>query len=193
MNSRYYKIGVALIAVLFVVGFSGCILEAVKYTGGGTIASAQQGCDDGATANFGFVLNNCGDEIKGGLTYHDQYYELKENKLAYRCEDFNDKFTKQALAQGVKFTAEWTGAASVISMVGFADFDYASQNPFCRGTGEGFAWVVDNGEGAEASPDLICIKIASGPFKNYENCGFFGQEVQGNIQEHDCPPAGAPE
>ena len=184
MNARYYKIGVVLIAVLFVVGFSGCYLDAIKYTGGGTVPSAQKGCIDGETANFGFVLDNCGDEIKGGLTYHDQAYQIR----TYRCDDFKDKFEKQALAQGVKFKGEWTGAAQILGGVGSAEFDYESQNPFCDGDGEGLAWVVDLGEGAD-SHGLICIKITSGPFKHYFNCD---ADVSGNIQEHDCPPGGAP-
>jgi hypothetical protein len=182
MKARYYKIGVAVIALLFVVGFSACILEAVKYTGGGTIPSAEKSCINGETANFGFVLDNCGDEIKGGITYHDQAYQIDTR----RCEDFNDKFEKQALAAGVKFTADWTGAADLLGSIGAAEFQYESQNPFCKGDGEGLAWVVDLGEGTEPH-GLICLKITSGPFKHYFNCD---AEVSGNIQEHECPGIG---
>ena len=186
MSSRYYKIVVALVAVLFVVGFSGCLVEATKFTGGGTVPSAQKNCLDGETANFGFVLDNCGDEIKGGLTYHDQAYQFQ----TYRCENSSEPNFKQdkALMQGVKFTADWTGAAELLGGVGAAEFNYESQNPFCDGGGEGLAWVVDLGEGADPH-GVICVKITSGPFKHYFNCD---AEVSGNIQEHECPPIGPP-
>ena len=186
MNTRYYKIGVAVIALLFVVGFSGCILEAVKYTGGGTVPSAAKKCADGETANVGFVLDNCGDEIKGGITYHDQAYQID----TWRCENSgDDKFKEtQALAQGVKFKGEWTGAAEILGGVGAAEFDYESQNPFCDGGGKGLAWVVDLGEGS-GSHGVLCIKITSGVFNHYFNCD---ADISGNIQQHECPPIGPP-
>ena len=191
MNARYYKLGVLFIALLFAVVFSGfgsCHMDNVKYTGGGTIPSAQKSCIDGETANFGFVLDNCGDEIKGGITYHDQAFDIED--WLYRCNDGAGVGNKeaQALAQGVKFTAEWTGAANFLDGVGSAEFNYESQNPFCRGDGEGLAWVVDLGEGA-GSHGVLCIKITSGVFNHYFNCY---AEVSGNIQQHECPPAGPP-
>lgn len=185
MHARYYKIGVIFVALLFAAifsGFGGCYMENVKYTGGGTIPSAADGCINGETANFGFVLDNCGDEIKGGITYHDQAYQIHTGN----CDDFESKFETQALAQGVKFTGEWTGAANWLDGVGSAEFYYQSQNPFCDGDGAGLAWVVDLGEGT-GEHGMICVKIFSGPFRHYFNCY---KEVSGNIQMHECPPNG---
>lgn len=185
MNARHYKFGVALIALLFLVGMSGCLLDTIKYTGGGTIPSANKSCADDEKVNFGFVLNNCGDEVKGNLTYHDQYYEINLDK----CDDFDqDKFGTQAQNLGVKLQGEFTGFA----IGDYVLFTYESKNSFCRGFGDGKAFVVDGGEGANAEDDdLFCIILYSGPFKNYTNCGrwWSGEVVQGNIQEHDCKPA----
>jgi len=188
MNVRHYTFGVALLAVLFLVGMVGCYdeLGPVKFTGGGTIPSAETNCLDGEKANFGFFLNNCGEAVKGNLTYHDKYYGIK----TYRCDDFDDKFETQAKNLGVKLQGEFTGMVYSGITGDFALFTYESKNPFCKGVGDGKIWVVDEGEGANADDDLLCIHINSGPFRNYTNCGRFwsGEVVQGNIQEHECKP-----
>lgn len=185
MKARYCTLGIALLAVLFFIGMIGCggVIPPAKYTGGGTVDSAKYKCADGEKANFGFVANNCGEEIKGHITYHDKFYPL------YGLHCPGDTDFEKANKQGVKLMGEIMGECDGNSI----KFSYVSQNPFCPGEGIGTAWVEDNGEGANAEDDdLFCIYIKSGPFDDYRNCGkkkygeYQGRVVQGNIQYHPC-------
>ena len=189
MKARYYTFGIALIALLFLAGMSGCA-GPVKVTGGGTMPSAIDG-ESGLNANFGFNGMGCPGigynwNITGHFNYLDKYAEISYDECSGGVK-LNGEVIDAAACDGSlyvpSFCYDCTGFVGDEPYYAVI-FSYASTNPKCghRETGEGFACVKDNGEGANAEPDEACIEITEGPYAGYTNCG----EVQGNIKARPC-------
>ena len=158
MKSKYWGMTVVLflgtVSLLFATG---CDL---LYTGGGTLGSAAEECDDGDQAVFGFVMNSCEDEQKGVFNYHD-------------------------MAAGVKMQGKLiTIIYNLLGQPQYALVSYRSTEPTNRGNGTAGISFADNGEGnpADVSHGQFQIWVISGPFAGYANSG----DISGNIQEHEC-------
>jgi len=153
MKRNYFILTVLFIGAALLL--SGC-LEPAKYTGGGTLNSAE--CD-GYKANFGFVFDGCGcesiAEARGKFNYIDM----------------------AAWDGGVKMNGEiYDILPNNVVWV-----SYRSTNPRARGEGIAVVTFSDLGEG-NGDHGYLTVDVTSGPFSGYENQGL----IEGNIQYHEC-------
>lgn len=183
MSATNHRFGIAVIAMVAVVGLMGCgsmgggsdpVFVGSKVTGGGWLPSAS---GPPGKANFGFNAAHCEEGVfSGQFNYHDKHAPPPFQP------------------GGVKMHGSVAGAKlcssqdSCLSSSGCPDgsievaVDYRSTNPRFPGEGRALACVDDNGEGSKAPADTGRIKVTTGPFAPYANEGF----VQGNIQTHTC-------
>jgi len=169
----------------------------------------------GATkANFGFWGDSCGAETAGNFNYHDRSVSdslLADKKggglkiigrvgdlcsctapagSGEECDDSDLCLDCWALvAVGVWECFVGGGEEECLDLfpgsMAAIEGDYYSTNPKYVDEGEIFACVVDNGEGSQADPDLLYVKLESdvaGPYDGYTN----GGPVSGNIQTYPC-------
>ena len=99
-------------------------------------------------------------------------YDSSKGKLAGTLHDGDVRFS---------FTGPPAQTGEGVGCVRF-NGTYTSTNPRARGTGTLQVEVCDGGEGAGSSPDLLYVKITSGPFSGYEYSG--PAITGGNIQDH---------
>lgn len=173
-------------ALAIVVGFGAAGCAPAKVTGGGWIEGK---LDPSVKANFGFNGDSCNGPVQGKFNFHDKSASLKANgdvtSVANCLEPDADGELPAACVACLTYLYEnppsddYTGEGNLIGV----DFSYRSTNPKDPGEGLGYACVLDNGEGYNASfSDVALVAFYSGPYTGYVN----GGTVQGNIQEHEC-------
>jgi hypothetical protein len=166
-------------AVVFGLTVAGC-KENIKVTGGGWIPAKY---DEDVMANFGFNGESCKPGVRGQFNYHDRSDDLKAKGYVTGVIDCSAKFAPSECRHCKTAIGEYVDDDNTLIAI---QFDYRSTNPHNPGEGEGFACVIDNGEGVNAtSADFAAIGFRYGPYDQYVNKG----SVQGNIQEHSCKPA----
>lgn len=175
-----------LLGVFVLILAAGMLLsscEVAKYTGGGTIPGA-----DGGKANFGFNINTCKDPMTSNVLYRDKNSEVALMGWVMDAEDCKHGGWMCDLCRDIGRSRFHCGDRAKFKAA--AKIGYTSKNPRVPDDYDNpekqkaVLCISDKGEGANAKkPDVVAIKILSGPFAPYINCG----RVKGNIQKHECP------
>jgi len=161
------KIAIRLIGTFSVlIVMTGCTLVHGKVTGAGNLDGTN------GRATIAFNGDSCDDVVKGKFEFidHDSGENMHGDVVA-------------VTVCGVEGACTLCGNSATLGAYEIVA-TYRSMDPDRPGTGELFACVSDNGEGAHSSgPDTASIQVLSGPFVGYTNSGV----VRGNIQQHKCP------
>lgn len=197
MKKNYHKVMFLVIMALALTVVVGCL--PTQMNGGGWIPSTSCDTDMNYKANFGFWGNSCDSNVIGNFNFLDMHAE----GYGKQGVKLNGAVTDALQCQGSIFSN--TGpCASCNALTLASDFDdlpnvyaiafnYDSTNPNNRGSGEGFACLVNNGEGANAEADEIYIEVTSGPYGKHKvgrhwKDGYINMgHIQGNISTRSCP------
>ena len=152
---RFMMFALFIVAALLL---SGCFEKPVKYTGGGTLDSICDGCDDGEKANIGFVYNGCKDPAMVNFVFQDKCGGVKM-KGGEIVDEVSSDTIKVRYYSMMKDSAGEDGVVKIT--------------------------LGDWGEGNEPH-GFVKIKVLSGPFDDYENWSMIEGNVQKHECNDDC-------
>ncbi|MFY8274651.1 hypothetical protein AAEU32_11065 [Pseudoalteromonas sp. SSDWG2] len=179
------QLGLLILGVA--AALSGCAKLDGRVTAGGTLNSK------GGAGNAVFTAHaaRCDGNVSGRVNYQDKTaidYQ-QTGGIAFNAEVFGaglcsvDPVSPDGLEDETRHCKQDICTEGMYQV----EFNYDSTNPNAPGEGQGFACMMDIGEGIKsgfgANGILNIMLLESGPYAGYSNMG----TIKGNVQLHDCP------